>query len=159
VISSLQAFQQKFCTHFLSAPCVLHASSISSSLSWSSLNYEAPRYGTFSSPVTLSLLGPDILLSILFSNTHNLCSYLNVKDRVSHSYKTRGNIILLNILIFTFPYGLIYLIFHHTVSLLNNHKMYSNYNNLKYSILSGAHNSGYGEWHPRGTWATQCPGL
>jgi hypothetical protein len=26
-------------------------------------------------------------------------------------------------------------------------------------LSSGAHNSGYGEWHPRGTRATQCPGV
>jgi hypothetical protein len=27
------------------------------------------------------------------------------------------------------------------------------------SYPSGAHNSGYGEWHPRGTRATQCLGV
>jgi hypothetical protein len=26
-------------------------------------------------------------------------------------------------------------------------------------VPSGAHNSGYGEWHPRGTRATQCLGV
>jgi hypothetical protein len=39
-------------------------------------------------PVTSSLLGSNILLSTLFSNTLNLCSSLNVKDQVSHPYKT-----------------------------------------------------------------------
>jgi hypothetical protein len=43
-------------------------------------------------PVTSSLLGPNIL-STLFSNTINLCSSLNVRDKVSHPYKTTGKII------------------------------------------------------------------
>jgi hypothetical protein len=33
-------------------------------------------------PVTSSLLGPNILLYTLFSNTLNLCSSLNVRDKV-----------------------------------------------------------------------------
>jgi hypothetical protein len=56
------------------------------------------------SPVTSSLLGPKILLSNLFSNTLNLCSSLNVRDQVSHPYKTTGRIIVLYILIFTYLY-------------------------------------------------------
>jgi hypothetical protein len=39
-------------------------------------------------PVTSSILGPNILLSTLFSNTLNLCSSVNVRDQVSHPYKT-----------------------------------------------------------------------
>ena len=38
------------------------------------------------SPITPSLVGPNILLSNLFSNTHSLRSSLNVSDQVSHSY-------------------------------------------------------------------------
>jgi hypothetical protein len=48
------------------------------------------------------MLGPNILLSTLFSDTLNLCSSLNVRDQVSHPYKTTGKIIVLYILIFTF---------------------------------------------------------
>jgi hypothetical protein len=44
-------------------------------------------------PVTSSLLGPNILLSTLFSNTLNLCSFLNLRDKVSHPYKTTGKAI------------------------------------------------------------------
>ena len=51
------------------------------------------------SPVTPSLLGPNILLSTLFSNTLRLCSSLNISDQVSHPYKTTGNITFLYILI------------------------------------------------------------
>jgi hypothetical protein len=36
------------------------------------------------SPVTSSLLGPNILLRTLFSNTLSLCSSLSVRDQVSH---------------------------------------------------------------------------
>jgi hypothetical protein len=42
------------------------------------------------SSVTPSLLGPNILLSTLFSNTLSLRSSLNVSDQVSHAYKTTG---------------------------------------------------------------------
>jgi hypothetical protein len=53
-------------------------------------------------PVTLSLLGPNILLSTLFSNTPNLCSSLSVRNNVSHPYNTTGKIIVAYVLIFTF---------------------------------------------------------
>ena len=52
--------------------------------------------------VTSSLLGPNILLSPLFSNTLSLRSSLNVSDQVSHSYKTTRKIIILYVLIFIF---------------------------------------------------------
>jgi len=58
--------------------------------------------GFLHSPVTSSLLGPNILLSTLFSDTLSLRSSLNVSDQVSHPYKTRGKIIVLCILIFIF---------------------------------------------------------
>jgi polysaccharide pyruvyl transferase WcaK-like protein len=38
-------------------------------------------------------IGPNILLSTLFSNTLSLCSSLNVRDQVSHPYRTTGKII------------------------------------------------------------------
>jgi hypothetical protein len=36
------------------------------------------------SPVTSSLLGPNILLSTLFSNTLSLCFACSVRDQLSH---------------------------------------------------------------------------
>ena len=54
------------------------------------------------SPVTSSLLGPNIFLSTLFSNTISLRSSLNVSDQVSHPNKTTGKIIVSYILIFVF---------------------------------------------------------
>ena len=54
------------------------------------------------SPVTLYLLGRNILLNTLFSNTLSLGSSLNVSDQVSHPYKTSGKIIVLYILVFKF---------------------------------------------------------
>ena len=38
------------------------------------------------SPVTWSLLGPNILLNVLFSNTFSLRSSLNISDQVSYPY-------------------------------------------------------------------------
>jgi hypothetical protein len=49
------------------------------------------------SPITSSLLGQNILLRTLFSNTLSLCSSLNVTDQVSHPYKTTGRIMVLSI--------------------------------------------------------------
>jgi hypothetical protein len=48
------------------------------------------------------LLGPNILLNTLFSNTLSLCSSPKVRDQVSHPYSTTGKITVLNILIFNF---------------------------------------------------------
>jgi hypothetical protein len=49
-----------------------------------------------------SLLDPNILLSTLFSNILSLYSSLNVRDQVSHPYRTADKIIFLYILIYTF---------------------------------------------------------
>ena len=54
------------------------------------------------SPVTSSLLGPNILLNTMFSDTLSFLSSLNISDQVSHPYKTTGKIIVLHILIFKF---------------------------------------------------------
>ena len=56
----------------------------------------------FSPTITLSLLGPNILLSSLFSNTLSPYSSLNVSNQVSHPYQTTGKIIVLCISIFIF---------------------------------------------------------
>jgi len=50
-------------------------------------------------PVPSSLLGPNILLNTLFSNTLSLRSSLIVSDQVSHPHKTTDKIIVLFILI------------------------------------------------------------
>ena len=47
------------------------------------------------SPVTSSLLGPNILLNTLFLNTLSFLSSRNVSDKISHPYKTTGKIIVL----------------------------------------------------------------
>jgi len=57
----------------------------------------------FHSPVTSSLLGPNILLSTLFSNTLSLHSSLSVRDDFSPPYKTiKYKIIVLYILLYLF---------------------------------------------------------
>ena len=45
-------------------------------------------------PVTSSLIGPNILLNTMFSNTLNFLSSRNVNDQVLHPYKTTGKIIV-----------------------------------------------------------------
>jgi len=52
--------------------------------------------------VTSSLLGPNILLNTMFSNTLSFLSSRIVGEQVSHPYKTTGKIIVLYILIFKF---------------------------------------------------------
>jgi len=82
---------------------MLHAPPISFYLIWSPEKYwvkctdhAAPHYAVFfQSTVNSSFLGPNILLSTLFSNTVSLCSPLNMRDQVSHPYKTAGNTIVL----------------------------------------------------------------
>ena len=59
----------------------------------------------FHSPVTSSLLGPNIRLNTLFSNTLSLRSSINVSDQVSHPHETTGKIIVLCILIFKCLYS------------------------------------------------------
>jgi len=45
-------------------------------------------------PALSSLLGPNILLSTLFSSTPNLCPSLSAPEQVSHPYKTKANIMI-----------------------------------------------------------------
>ena len=52
------------------------------------------------SPVILPQLGPNIILSALFSNSLSLCSSLNVSDQVPHPYKTTDKVTVLYIVIF-----------------------------------------------------------
>ena len=56
----------------------------------------------FHSPVTSSLLGPNILLNILLLDTLSLLSSLNVSYHISSPCKTTDKIIVLYILIFVF---------------------------------------------------------
>jgi hypothetical protein len=73
-------------------------------------NYTWQKYKSWSTslcnflhfPITSSLFSPNIRFSTLFSNTLSLCSSLNVRDQVSHPYRTTGKIIVLYILIFKF---------------------------------------------------------
>jgi hypothetical protein len=46
------------------------------------------------SPITSSLTGPKIRLRTLFSKTFSQCSSLNMRDQVSHAYKTRRIMVL-----------------------------------------------------------------
>jgi hypothetical protein len=85
--------------YMLRAPPISFFSIWSPKQYWVNTNHESPHYVDFY-PVTSSLLGPDILLSNLFSNTLSLHLSLNVNNRVSHPYKTVGKIVVLYIYIF-----------------------------------------------------------
>jgi hypothetical protein len=91
------------------SPYVLHVMSISFFLTWSSEWYlvrsaeHKSHYVVLSTPLLpRSSLGPNILLSILFSKTLNQHSFLNVSDQVPQPRKTTGKNIVLYILIFIF---------------------------------------------------------
>ena len=56
-------------------------------------------YCSLHSPVTSSLLGPNILLSPSFWNTLSMCSSFNARDQLSHPYKTIDKITVISILI------------------------------------------------------------
>ena len=65
---------------------------------------DSPFRNILHSPVTLSPLGPNILLSTLFPNNLSPRSSLSTSDQVSHPYKTTGKIIVLYVIIFIFSY-------------------------------------------------------
>ena len=69
------------------------------------ISFSSSLCSFFHSPVSWTLLGPNILLSTLFSNTLSLRFYLNVSDQFSHPYKTTGKMLILYILIFKFLDG------------------------------------------------------
>jgi hypothetical protein len=50
---------------------------------------------SFPFPCYLDPLGQKILLTTLFSNTTSLFSSLNVRDQVTHAYKTTGKIVVI----------------------------------------------------------------
>ena len=66
-------------------------------------HYRSLSCSLCNSPLTSSHLGPNILLNILFSNTINLLSSLNVSDQVSHLYSTNWrNYISVNLQTYNF---------------------------------------------------------
>ena len=107
---SLRFSPPKSCTRLSSPPCTLHAQLISFFPNVITRTIFGEEYRSLSSslcsflhsPVTSSLLGPNIPLNTLFSNTLSLRSSLNVSDQVSHPNKTTGKIIVLYIVMFMF---------------------------------------------------------
>jgi hypothetical protein len=67
---------------------------------WGYRSWNSSLYSFLHSPVTLSHLGQNILLNILFSNTLSLRSSFTVSDQVSRPYKTADTIIVPYISIF-----------------------------------------------------------
>jgi hypothetical protein len=57
--------------------------------------WSSPLCNFLHSPITSSLLVLNILVTTLSSNTLSLCSCLNMRDHVSHPYKTTDRIVVL----------------------------------------------------------------
>ena len=64
-------------------------------IGWAVQILSSSFYCFLHSPVTLSLLGPNIFCSTLFSNTLSLCFFLNVSDQVSHPSKQQAFLYIL----------------------------------------------------------------
>jgi hypothetical protein len=80
VVSFLQIFGLKFCMHFSSMPCPVYLillEVIILLIFVKRTSYEAPHYSV---SWNFLLLRAKYLPSILFSNTVNLCPFLNVGD-------------------------------------------------------------------------------
>jgi hypothetical protein len=61
-------------------------------------NFEASRYAVFLRPpysLTFSIIGLNIILSTLLSDTLDLSSSLQMRDYASHLYKVSSKIIIL----------------------------------------------------------------
>jgi hypothetical protein len=53
-------------------------------------------------PVTSYLLGPNILVSTVFSDILSLYSFVNVTGKISHTYQTTGKIIVYTLFIYNY---------------------------------------------------------
>jgi hypothetical protein len=69
---------------------------------WSVQLWSSSLCSLLQPPAISSVLGPDILLSTVFSDFFNLSSYFSVRDQVSQRYKTAGKTVVLCILILKF---------------------------------------------------------
>jgi hypothetical protein len=76
--------------HMCYVPCLSHSSQFHhlNNNGWG-LQITKVLIVVFSTPITSTLLGPNILHSTLLSNTLSLRSSLSVSDQVSHPYKTQ----------------------------------------------------------------------
>ena len=103
MVSFPQVSPPKPCIRLSSPLYALHAPLISFFLDLITRTIFGDQYRSLSSsfcsflysPFTSSLLGPNNLFNILFSDTISLRSSLNVSDQVSHTYKTTGKIIVI----------------------------------------------------------------
>ena len=95
-----QVSPPKSCMYIICLPYMPNAPPVSFFSIWSPNNIwwavqiiKLLKCSFLHSPLTSSLLGPNILLNTLFSNALIPRTSLNVSDQVSHPYKTRENCI------------------------------------------------------------------
>ena len=69
-------------------------------IEWEYKSFSSSLCSLLHSPVSSSLLGSNILVNTILSNTLSFLSYLNITYQVSHRYKTTGKTIVLYILMF-----------------------------------------------------------
>jgi hypothetical protein len=87
----LHDFERKCCTHFSYLAHLINLYLIVLiKFSDQDFSRHFSLRGFLQPLITLSLLHRNILISALFSNTHNPCSCLNVRGQVSHPYKITG---------------------------------------------------------------------
>ena len=84
-------------THTRHMPSPSHSSQFRTILGEEYISFSSSLCSLLHSPVTSSLLVPNIPLNTIFSNTLSFLFSLNVSDQVSHPYKTTGKIIVLYI--------------------------------------------------------------
>jgi hypothetical protein len=102
--SSPLSYMHYFSPHSCYIPCTSHPLWLHhSNDTWWRLQVMKPSLCSFLQPhVTSSLFDPNILLNTLFSSTSSPCCSLNVRDQVSHQYRTTCKIIIFYIPIFMF---------------------------------------------------------
>jgi hypothetical protein len=104
-------------------------------------SHEALIMQFFQPPVTSSLFGPNILLITLFSNTLGPCSSLNVRDQVSHPYRTTGKIVVL------YVYSNFYVFKQQTRRKGSKHYLNLDLrNDWSLTVSRGKHDASHGWW-------------
>jgi hypothetical protein len=89
-----------FLSSFIPGTCPAHITLIISDDEWNLRSTSS--FSCLHTPVSASLFSPNTHLSNLFSNSHSLRSFFNVRYQVSHPYRTTSKIIVMYILMFTF---------------------------------------------------------
>jgi hypothetical protein len=92
-----RSFHSAFPTHTIHATCLanfIFTCLVTPVILGKNKSRSSSRFNFHHLPATCSLLGPNILLSALFSNFLSLCSFLTVRDHLPHPQKATGKVML-----------------------------------------------------------------